>query len=89
MNMERTQAYGRVVATLDDLGPVKLQAREQERIRAAADTLIFATSSEEARPALQDVEELVAHLVESERWTEERAERLFDDVAECGPVVPA
>ncbi len=89
MNTERTQAYGRVVKTLEDLGPTKLQPAEQERIREAADTLIFATSSEEARPALEDVEELVANLVENERWTEERAERLLFDLRDCGPVTLA
>ena len=49
MTSERATAYGRVVATLD---------------------------------------ELTTHLASSERWTVERANRLFDDVAECGPVTP-
>ena len=43
MTSERTQAYGRIVKTLEDLGPAKLLASEQERIREAADTLIFAS----------------------------------------------
>jgi len=89
MNMERTQAYGRVVQTLDDLGPVKLQADEQQRVRDAADALIFAASADEARPALDDVEALAAHLVETGRWSEERAERLLDDIRDCGPVTLA
>ena len=33
MTSERTQAYGRIVKTLEDLGPAKLLAAEQERIR--------------------------------------------------------
>ena len=33
MTSERTQAYGRVVKTLEDLGPSKLQPHEQELIR--------------------------------------------------------
>jgi hypothetical protein len=88
MNSERTQAYGRVVRTLDDLGPTKLQPAELERIREAADTLIFAASAEEALPALDDVRELTGHLVASDRWTEERAERLVSDLEACGPVAP-
>ena len=48
MNSDRTQAYGRVVKTLDDLGPAKLLDSEQERVRDAADTLIFAASTDEA-----------------------------------------
>ena len=89
MNMERTQAYGRVVHTLDDLGPVKLQADEQQRVRDAADTLIFAASAEEARSALDDVEALAAHLIDTGRWSEERAEQLLRDVEDCGPVTLA
>jgi hypothetical protein len=86
MNSERTQAYGRVVRTLEDLGPTKLQPAEQERIRDAADTLIFAAGLEEARVALEDVDALAEHLVASDRWSEERAKQLVDDLLACGPV---
>ena len=88
MNTERTQAYGRVVKTLEDLGPTKLQPSEQERIREAADTLIFASGGEETRAVLEDVEALAEHLVASGRWTSERAEQLADDLLSCGPVAP-
>jgi hypothetical protein len=88
MNSDRTQAYGRVVKTLEDLGPAKLQPVEQERIREAADNLIFATGLEDARSALADVEALTEHLVATGRWTSERAEQLADDLLACGPVAP-
>jgi hypothetical protein len=88
MNSERTQAYGRVVKTLDDLGPTKLQPAELDRIRDAADNLIFAAGYEEVRPALADMQALAQHLVASGRWTEERAEQLIDDVEACGPMSP-
>jgi hypothetical protein len=88
MNLDRTQAYGRVVKTLDDLGPAKLLPGEQDRIRDAADTLIFAATAEEARVAAADVEELVEHLVASGRWTDERAQELLDDLRGCGPLAP-
>jgi hypothetical protein len=88
MNTDRTNAYSRVVKTLDDLGPTKLQPAELDRIREAADTLIFATSREEAGSALQDVAELCEHLVAVDRWTEERAEQLLSDLQDCGPVAP-
>src|SRR5215470_10578451 len=55
MTNERTQAYGRVVQTLDELGPTKLQPSEQARIREAADVLIFAVDLEEASNALRDM----------------------------------
>jgi hypothetical protein len=88
MTSERTQAYGRIVKTLEDVGPAKLQPAEQDRIREAADILIFAAEPHEARAALEDVEALAEHLVASDRWTPERAEQLVDDLVACGPVTP-
>jgi hypothetical protein len=88
MNSDRTNAYGRVVKTLDDLGPTKLQPAELDRIRDAADTLIFAATADEAQTALADVRELTDHLVAVDRWTEERAEHLLSDLQDCGPVSP-
>jgi len=86
MNTERTQAYGRVVKTLEDLGPAKLQPAEQQRVREAADTLIFAADLDEARTVMDDVDTLAEHLVVSDRWSEERARQLVDDLLACGPV---
>ena len=88
MNSERTQAYGRVVKTLEDLGPAKLQAAEQERIRDAADTLIFAADFDEARTAMENVDTLAEHLVARGRGTTERAQALLQDLLGCGPVAP-
>jgi hypothetical protein len=88
MNSERTQAYGRVIKTLEDLGPAKLQPAEQERIREAADNLIFASGFEEARAAIEDVDVLVEHLTASGRWTGDRGRRLLEDLLGCGPVTP-
>ena len=86
MNSERTQAYGRVVKTLEDIGPTKLQPAEQARVREAADTLIFAVDLDEARAALEDVDALAEHLVASDRWSAELAHQLVDDILACGPV---
>ena len=88
MNSDRTQAYGRIVKTLEDLGPAKLQPAEQERIRDAADTLIFAVGFDEARDAMEDVDNLVEHLVASGRWSTERGQELLQDLLGCGPVAP-
>jgi hypothetical protein len=88
MTSDRTQAYGRVMRTLEDLGPSKLLPAEQDRIREAADNLIFAAGLDEARAALADVEALSEHLVDSGRWTTERADELADDLLACGPVAP-
>jgi hypothetical protein len=88
MNSERTQAYGRVIHTLEDVGPTKLHESEQERIRHAADTLIFAASLDEAREVLEDVDVLSEHLVSTGRWTDERAAELAQDILACGPLAP-
>ena len=88
MTSDRTQAYGRVIKTLEDIGPAKLQPAEQDRIREAADTLIFAADLDEAHASFADVEALVEHLVGSGRWTSERADQLAADLLACGPVTP-
>ena len=91
MTNERTQAYGRVVQTLAELGPTKLLPAEQARIRDAADNLIFAADLDEARDALLDMSALAEHLLKSGRWLEERIDRLVSDLLACGPAatIPA
>jgi hypothetical protein len=88
MTSERTQAYGRVLRTLEDVGPTKLHEAEQARIRDAADTLIFAGTFDDARAALEDVDALCEHLVATGRWTEERAAELAQELLACGPLAP-
>jgi len=86
MNADRTQAYARVVKTLEDLGPAKLLPVEQERIRDAADTMVFASDFDEVVAAMGDVDALAAHLVASGRWSDESVDRLVQDLLDCGPV---
>jgi hypothetical protein len=88
MNSERTQAYGRVLRTLEDVGPTKLHTPELARIREAADTLIFAAELDDAREALEDMEALNDSLVATGRWSEERAAELARDLLACGPLAP-
>jgi hypothetical protein len=90
MTSERAKAYGRIVATIDELGAAKLQPEEVARVRTAADTLLFSEDLDAAgaREALADAEDLLYGLSESGRWTEERAQRLLDDLTACGPVAP-
>jgi hypothetical protein len=90
MTNERTEAYGRVVQTLDEIGATKLLPAEQARIRDAADILIFAFDLEEAQDALRDIGSLAEHLLGSGRWLEERVDRLLANLLACGPSnVPA
>jgi hypothetical protein len=90
MTPERADAYRRVIQTLDDLGPSKLLGEEQDRIRRAADDLIFSRDLMEdiaARQALEDVERLCRAFVDSRRWEEASAMRLAEDVSQCGPTL--
>ena len=91
MSPQRADAYRRVLRTLADLGPTKLQADEQERVRAAADTLLFSAEIEgdEARAAVDDIETLRGALVDSGRWEGVTAGRLAADIRACGPPEPA
>lgn len=78
--------------TLEEVGPSKLLEPEQQRIRYAADNLIFSTDLNrdlEARAALEDIQSLCRALVASGRWEQAPATRLIEDVSHCGPAVPA
>jgi hypothetical protein len=88
MSPERSQAYRRVMHTLDELGPSKLQDDEQERIRLAADSLIFSSdlaNDGPAHAALDDAGQLCRSLVDSGRWERVTAARLAQDLRACGP----
>jgi hypothetical protein len=88
MSPERADAYRRVIHTIKELGPSKLVGEEQDRLRLAADSLIFTAEIESdgaARAALEDAESLCDALVESGRWEAVTARRLARDVYECGP----
>jgi len=88
MTSERAHAYRQVINTLRDVGPTKLLAGEQERIRYAADNLIFGDDPRAdvaVQEALADIERLCRALVDSGRWEQAAAMRLADCVARCGP----
>lgn len=86
MSPERSQAYARVMHTLDELGPSKLQREEQDRVRYAADNLIFASELDgEPALALTDALELCDALVRSGRWEPVTATQLASDITACGP----
>jgi hypothetical protein len=88
MTPERAHAYRQVLHTLREVGPSKLLAGEQDRIRYAADNLIFGNDlavDVAAQEALEDIERLCRALVDSGRWERATATRLADCVARCGP----
>ena len=88
MTTNRARAYGRVMTLISDLGPAKLHAAEQQAIRDAADALLFSVdvaSDDEARAALDALQDVVDRLVESERILLETGEEILDAVEACGP----
>ena len=90
MTSDRSRAYGRVMQTLAELGPAKLLDDEVDRLREAADTLLFTENmaDDAAVVATREARSVIDNLVDSGRWSEERAHRLADDLAACGPLAP-
>ena len=89
MTSRRAEAYGRVIRILNGPDGEELQPKEVERIRFAADSLLFCEDVEldsDARDAADEIADLAVELVESGRWDEDTAEALVSDVLACGPV---
>jgi hypothetical protein len=80
MTRQRSLTYRRVTEVWRELGPAKLLRSEQERIRHAADTFVYCADVADwsAREALSDVYALCEHLIDSRRWSPERAGMLVD-----------
>jgi hypothetical protein len=87
MTQNRARAYGQVVKIVDELGPSKLLPAERDRIRTAADLLLFARdmSDLEAREAVLDADAFCRHLVDSGRWESSTADRLAHHLVACAP----
>jgi hypothetical protein len=85
MDSQRAAAYGRVSAIVEVETGVTLSAEEAAKVRAAADALFF--SEDGASESVEAVRSLNKTLVETERWSEDRAQQLLDDVLQCGSLV--
>jgi hypothetical protein len=87
MTSMRSLAYRRVMRTLRGLGAPALFPVEQDRVREAADALLFSRDVDDAdvRWALAEVAVLADELIDAERWTPRRARQLLDDIWACGP----
>ncbi len=85
MNQQRAESYLKVMAVLDSEGGVTLRPDETATLRHAADVLFF---DEDGRSeAMDSAKEVLARVVESERWAEDRADRLSSDLDGCGALV--
>src|SRR5881227_3979537 len=88
MTSNRSDAYGRVMRTLGDLGASKFHDHEQALIREAADTMFFCErleTDDAALDAMTSVRDLADSLVEGDRLLPETMARLVADVEGCGP----
>lgn len=86
MNADRADSYTRLTRYLEDVGPSKLHADEQDRVRHAADTLVFAGAWDgDVAQALEDINNLAGDLVDAGRWEPGSAEYLVELVGSCGP----
>src|SRR3954447_20953794 len=78
MTSNRSDAYGRVMRTLDDLGASKFHEGEQALIRQAADTMFFCErleTDDAALDAMMAFRELTDALVAGDRLVPETAGR--------------
>jgi hypothetical protein len=69
-------------------GDAALDAAEQQILRDAGDALFFCEDialDDDARDALARVSDLAGQLVGAERWDPELAERVLQDLEDCGP----
>jgi hypothetical protein len=88
MTPERSKAYGRLMQVVSATGDVALDPAEQQILRDAGDALFFCEDialDDDARDALARVSDLAGQLVGAERWDPELAERVLQDLEDCGP----
>jgi hypothetical protein len=88
MTSNRSDAYGRVMRTLEDLSASKFHDTEQAVIREAADTMFFCErleTDDSALDAMGAVCRLIDNLVDGGRLIGETAARLLTDIEGCGP----
>lgn len=83
MTRARHEAYKKVVATLDRLGPAKLQESEEENLRDLAEGLLLTQSADDAEAMIGRAEEQMTALVSSGRWMEEVSEPLLENIRSC------
>ena len=88
MTADRSLAYAHVLELLADLGPAKLHPAEQAVVRDAADALVLTSdliADDEAKAALDALDDELERLIESDRLLPETAEAIVLAVEACGP----
>ena len=92
MNHTRHLSYRSVLRTLAGTPEWLLDRHERERLRDLAEGLLLTSDGEEAHSLRRDAALALSLLVGQKRWHEARADRLWEDISDCGParaVAPA
>ena len=63
-----------------------MRTRAERLLVAPVRRADLALRFEETRAVMEDIDALAEHLVASDRWSEERARQLVEDLLACGPV---
>lgn len=89
MTSERAQAYGRLMRRLRSADAAGLLPHEEDRIREAADALLFCSndwSDEQTLEELGEAVRLVEGLAEEGRWQDAHAQLVLRELRACGPL---
>jgi hypothetical protein len=83
MTPERANAYCRALGLIAGPG---MDETEQEQVRHAADTLLFAKRCDEStHEALCETRAVLHGVIHAARWSQYRADRLLGELRACGP----
>ena len=83
MTSHRARAYCRALGLIAGPG---MDIGEQEQVRQAADTLLFAERCDATtHEALCEARAVLHGLIRAARWSQYRAERLLGELRACGP----
>lgn len=88
MNPERHAAYRRFLSIVERLGSDRLGAETVERLRDVAEGLLLARQDGDADELERHASMLLSGLVADGRSTDRWADRLWCELAACGPNPP-
>ena len=85
MTSERSQAYGVALQSFRTLEPAKFAGKPMALLIETMDTLLFASTVEEARDQLKSANTMLDGMVENDRLMPDTIERLKSELAAIGP----
>jgi hypothetical protein len=88
MDHARYLAYRSTLRSLDRMPEWVLDSHERERLRDTAEALLLTNDLEEAERMRGDAALALSLLVGQRRYDDARADRLWNDIADCGPADP-